>query len=95
LRKLTLVSLRAAAQNRGMCNCGHDVDDRNEADSLKKKATVTAAAAACLGGIPAIFSTPGPAHHAIVYGVIALQVGFITRALFLIRQRKQMLACNR
>jgi hypothetical protein len=78
-----------------MCNCGCDVDDRNEADGLKKKATVTAAGAACFGVVPVVFSAPGPAHHMIVYGVIALQVGLITRALFLIRQRKQMLACTR
>jgi hypothetical protein len=77
-----------------MCNCGHDVCDTAEAESLKKKAVVTAAGAAALAGIPAVLAT-GTSHHGVLGAVIALQAVFIVRAVYLVRQRKVLLAGRR
>jgi len=75
-----------------MCNCGHDMGNADEARALRKKAIVMVCVAASLSGIPAIFALPGHRQSVLLAMVIALQLGLLARALFVIRQRKQLLA---
>ncbi len=75
-----------------MCNCGCDAGDIDEAKSLRKKAVVAVMFAACLTGVPGVFATAGQSHHALLLSVIALQMVLVTRAIFLVRQRKRLLA---
>lgn len=74
-----------------MCNCGCDPTTNDQANSLRKQATISGAGAACLAAIPAAVNSVQHPHPAVMWATIGVQAILIARAAWFLRKRKQLL----